>query len=105
MSRTTGPALECAPPAQQRKSLQPQCQSRRRSRSGVCLFRNLGPQVLPTSWRVDNQLGIGPSRQITGDWKIENGKTERFRYRLTIYTGQLDPADLTREWEAFATQD
>ena len=58
----------------------------------------------PSSWRVDNQLGIGPSRQITGDWKIEKGKTERFRYRLTIYTGQLNPGELTREWEAFANQ-
>jgi len=71
----------------------------------IAIFDHPKNDGFPTSWRVDSQLGIGPSRQINGDWKIENGKTERFRYRLTIYTGQLSPGELTREWEAFAKQD
>lgn len=71
----------------------------------IAIFDHPKNDGFPTSWRVDTQLGIGPSRQINGDWKIENGETERFRYRLTIYTGQLNPGELTGEWEAFAKQD
>ena len=71
----------------------------------IAIFDHPKNSGFPTSWRVDTQLGIGPSRQITGDWKIEKGKTERFRYRLLIYTGQLDPAEIRREWQAFAKQD
>jgi hypothetical protein len=71
----------------------------------IAIFDHPKNTGFPNSWRVDTQLGIGPSRQITGDWKIEKGKTERFRYRLMIYTGQLDPAEITREWQAFAKQD
>ena len=70
----------------------------------IAVFEHPKNSGFPTSWRVDNQLGIGPSRQITGDWKIENGRTERFRYRLTFYTGQLNPGELTQAWEAFASQ-
>jgi hypothetical protein len=70
----------------------------------IVIFDHPKNDGFPTSWRVDNQLGIGPSRQIKGDWKIEKGKTEVFRYRLKIYTGQLDPAEVTHEWEDFAKQ-
>jgi hypothetical protein len=57
--------------------------------------------VFPTPWRVDHELGIGPSRQILGDWHIDKGKTAIFRYRLIIYTGDLNRAALTRQWKAF----
>ena len=68
----------------------------------IAIFDHPKNDGFPTSWRVDSQLGIGPSRQITGDWKIDKGKTERFQYRLRIYTGQLNPAEVTREWDVFA---
>lgn len=71
----------------------------------IAIFDHPKNNGFPTSWRVDNQLGMGPSRQITGDWKIDEGKTERFRYRLIVYTGQLDPMRLTHEWESFAKHD
>jgi hypothetical protein len=67
----------------------------------IVIFDHPKNKGFPTSWRVDSQLGFGPSRQIRGDWKIERGKTEVFRYRLTIYTGQLNPTDVTRAWEDF----
>jgi len=56
----------------------------------------------PIPWRVDSQLGVGPSRQILGDWKLNKGETEAVRYRLIIYTGSLNNEDLTRLWKEFS---
>lgn len=55
----------------------------------------------PSAWRVDNELGIGPSRQILGDWHIQKGKTEVCRYRLIAYTGGFDKAAVTRLWKEY----
>lgn len=68
----------------------------------IVVFDHPKNKGFPTSWRVDTQLGFGPSRQIQGDWKIGKDHTEAFRYRLVIYTGQLNPAEVTRAWEDFA---
>lgn len=68
----------------------------------IVVFDHPKNKGFPTSWRVDTQLGFGPSRQIQGDWKIGKDHTEVFRYRLVIYTGQLNPAEVTRAWEDFA---
>ena len=56
----------------------------------------------PTPWRVDKQLGIGPSRQILGKWKLEKGEVTTERYRLIIYTGKLDDQLLKERWESYA---
>jgi hypothetical protein len=58
-------------------------------------------KAFPTPWRVDNELGIGPSRQILGDWKLNRSETEIIRYRLVVYTGNLSPAELNRYWKEF----
>lgn len=55
----------------------------------------------PVAWRVDNELGIGPSRQILGDWKIPEGKTEVFRYRLIVYTGVFKSETINRLWKEY----
>lgn len=55
----------------------------------------------PIAWRVDNELGIGPSRQILGDWSIQKGKTEVIRYRLIIYTGEFNHDAITRLWKEY----
>lgn len=55
----------------------------------------------PIPWRVDNELGVGPSRQILGDWKLSKGETEIIRYRLMIYTGALDHSQITIAWKDF----
>ena len=57
----------------------------------------------PVAWRVDNELGIGPSRQILGDWSIEEGKSEFIRYRLIVYTGHFNPDELNRLWKKYAS--
>lgn len=58
----------------------------------------------PTAWRVDTQLGLGPSKQITGDWKLDKGKSEVFRYRVVVYTGELTPDYLKKEWIRFVRE-
>ena len=57
--------------------------------------------AFPVPWRVDNELGVGPSRQILGDWTIRKGETEVIRYRLVIYTGNRDELALREEWKRF----
>lgn len=61
--------------------------------------------AFPIAWRVDGELGVGPSRQILGDWKLNEGETKIIRYRLLVYTGALDPAGITHTWTEFATDD
>jgi hypothetical protein len=58
----------------------------------------------PVAWRVDNELGLGPSRQILGDWSIQRGKSANFRYRLIIYTGEFDPNNLNRLWKEYSNE-
>lgn len=60
--------------------------------------------AFPVPWRVDNELGVGPSRQILGDWTIRKGETEIIRYRLVIYTGTRDDMDLGNEWKRFVSE-
>lgn len=67
----------------------------------IAIFDHPDNSAFPTPWRVDNELGIGPSRQISGDWRINKGETEICRYRLIIYTGELNSAALTRQWKTY----
>lgn len=67
----------------------------------IAIFDHPDNTVFPTPWRVDNELGIGPSRQILGDWKIEKDQTASFRYRIIVYTGALNRALLTSQWKAY----
>ena len=55
----------------------------------------------PLPWRVDKQLGAGPSRAITGDWTIARGRAEIFRHQLVVYTGPLDDVGLMEAWKTY----
>jgi hypothetical protein len=70
----------------------------------IAIFDHPNNKSFPTAWRVDTQLGLGPSRQILGDWKLEKEKTEIFCFRLIIYTGNFDPDVITREWIQFVKE-
>ncbi|GAA4452474.1 hypothetical protein GCM10023189_15960 [Nibrella saemangeumensis] len=67
----------------------------------IAIFDHPDNRAFPTPWRVDNELGVGPSVQILGDWRIEPGQTEVIRYRLLAYSGALKDAGLTRQWKEF----
>jgi hypothetical protein len=67
----------------------------------IVIIDHADNEGFPTAWRVDNELGVGPSRQILGDWNIPKGETEVIRYRLIVYTGDLMPEELDASWKQF----
>lgn len=71
----------------------------------ITIFDHPDNKAFPIPWRVDGELGVGPSRQILGDWKIDKGETEVIRYRLVVYTGDLNHVDMTRTWTEFISAD
>lgn len=70
----------------------------------IAMFDHPDNSGFPIPWRVDHQLGVGPSRQIMGDWSLDERQTEVIRYRVVVYTGELDPVNLTRLWTEFAAK-
>jgi hypothetical protein len=60
--------------------------------------------AFPTPWRIDSQLGVGPSRQILGDWQLGKGETTTERYRLVIYTGKPDHDKVSRFWKDYVCE-
>ena len=70
----------------------------------IAILDHLDNPDFPVAWRVDNELGIGPSRQILGDWTIPKGETATFRYRLVVYTGDFDRAKVNAEWKDFVRE-
>ncbi len=60
--------------------------------------------AFPTPWRVDGQLGVGPSRQILGDWSLAKGEVTTERYRLIIYEGDLNRQALTSLWKDYVCE-
>ncbi len=71
----------------------------------IAMFDHPDNQAFPTPWRVDNELGVGPSIQILGDWKLDESETEVIRYRLVAYTGDLSAAELTGMWKKYVCED
>lgn len=60
--------------------------------------------AFPSPWRVDKQLGIGPSRQILGDWQVGKGETTSEKYRLLIYAGEFDKKQMHKLWKAYVCE-
>ncbi|MEX2400868.1 MAG: DUF6807 family protein, partial [Rhodothermales bacterium] len=70
----------------------------------IALFDHPDNAAFPVPWRVDNELGVGPSRQILGDWSLAAGESTTIRYRILAYTGERDPGALTRQWIQYAAE-
>jgi hypothetical protein len=76
----------------------------REDRAHMAIFDHPDNNAFPTPWRYDSQLGLGPSRQIMGDWGITKGNTEVIRYRIMVYTGELDSKALNQAWKKFVVE-
>jgi hypothetical protein len=76
----------------------------REDRAHMAIFDHPDNKAFPTPWRYDSQLGLGPSRQIMGDWGISKGNTEVIRYRILVYTGELDSKTLNQAWKKFVVE-
>ena len=70
----------------------------------IAIFDHPENKGYPQQWRVDSQLGIGPVRARSGDWKIPKGETETIKHQLVVYTGELNNVAVTKEWENFIGQ-
>jgi hypothetical protein len=71
----------------------------------IAMFDHPDNKSFPNAWRVDNQLGVGPSRQILGEWKLKKGESETIRYRIVVYTGMISNMELSRLWKDFVCED
>ncbi len=67
----------------------------------IAIFDHPQNTGFPTSWRVDNQLGIGPTRAIAGDWHIKKGFTEIIKHQLVAYTGELNDLEMRKLWDEY----
>src|SRR5690606_16576301 len=70
----------------------------------IAIFDHPDNRAFPTPWRVDNELGVGPSIQILDDWKINKGEIEIINYRLIAYMGDLDHFELSRLWTEYVSK-
>jgi putative membrane-bound dehydrogenase-like protein len=55
----------------------------------------------PLPWRVDGQMGVGPSRAIQGDWKIARGEQSTFRHQFVVYTGEFSDVRIDEAWRDY----
>lgn len=56
----------------------------------------------PTPWRIDNELGVGPSVSIAGAWQLAAGQEQIFRYAIVVAGATLDRPAIEKSWQAFA---
>lgn len=68
----------------------------------MTVFDHPGNKDFPIPWRTDTQFGLGPSRQILGDWKLKKGETEIVRYRIVVYTGDFNHTAIMQLWKEFS---
>ena len=67
----------------------------------ITLMDNPQNKAFPTPWRVDGQLGVGPTPAIAGDWEIPKGQTETFRYQLLAYSGEMNDLEIQKIWDEY----
>lgn len=70
----------------------------------IAIFDHPENEGHPSAWRVDEMLGIGPSRARLGAWNIPAGRQARYRHRLVVYTGSRNDAQLQQDWIAYSTE-
>ena len=71
--------------------------------AGMAIMDHPGNPAHPTTWRVDNEYGISPSRVIAGSWTIPKGTMESYRHRILVFCGKPVKQDLESAWQEFST--
>jgi hypothetical protein len=66
----------------------------------IAMMDHRGNPDHPAPWRVDANLGVVPSRSRLGEWKIKKDETAQARYRLLVYTGELNKSLVEKAWNA-----
>lgn len=70
--------------------------------AGMAILDHPANPVHPSPWRVDNNLGIAPSRCIAGAWSLAKGEATTSRYRVLLYAGGVDAGLVNANWIEFA---
>jgi len=73
-----------------------------RPEAGVAILSHPANPEFPPPWRVDRQLGVGPSRCVAGPWRLAAGAASSERYRLLVFAGPIDAARTEAAWQRFA---
>jgi hypothetical protein len=73
----------------------------RDDKAGIAIFDHKENSEYPVPWRVDNQLGVAPSRCINGAWELRKGQTETFKHRLYVYCGDTNVSEIQSSWNVF----
>jgi hypothetical protein len=59
----------------------------------------------PVPWRVDQQLGVAPSRCILGEWRLAAGETATHLHRYLVTVGFPGDDRIEAEYTAFTRKD
>lgn len=70
--------------------------------AGMAIMDHPTNPAHPVTWRIDTEYGISPSRVIAGSWKIPKGTTERYRFRIFAFCGDIDKVAIESQWQGFA---
>lgn len=74
----------------------------RKDLAHIAIFDHPDNKGFPQTWRVDDQLGVGPARARAADWHINQGETEVIRHRLVVHTGELNHGEMTKAWRNYS---
>jgi Family of unknown function (DUF6807) len=58
----------------------------------------------PVVWRIDNELGIGPSPSAAGAWTLAEGATRTYRYRLAVFASPVGADVVEDAWQRYAKE-
>ena len=67
----------------------------------IAIFDHPDNPAFPHPWRVDHELGVGPSKQILGDWSLGKGAKENFKFRLLVCTGEFKRDAIQSAWKSY----
>ena len=70
--------------------------------AGMAIMDHPSNPAYPTTWRVDSEYGISPSRVIAESWAIAAGAHEAYRYRVFTFCGEPKDSDIEAVWSDFA---
>ncbi|HLW18718.1 MAG TPA: PVC-type heme-binding CxxCH protein [Cyclobacteriaceae bacterium] len=70
--------------------------------ANISVFDHPENRSYPNQWRVDGQMGVGPSYTREEDWIIPEGKTETLKHQLVVHTGDFNDLDINDWWGEFS---
>lgn len=72
--------------------------------AGLAIFDHPQNFRFPNRWRVDSHGLINPAPALTGEFSIPSGSTLSLRYRLFVFSGAGDPAQIESAYSTWSAQ-